>query len=30
MKTTYWDVLIDVGFWTVLAKKKLDIYKLSS
>jgi hypothetical protein len=30
MQTCFWDVMIEVGFWTVLAKKKLDEYKLTS
>jgi hypothetical protein len=26
----FWNVMIDVGFWTLLAKKKLEIYKLEA
>lgn len=30
MDFCFWDVMIEVSFWTVLAKKKLEEYKLTS
>lgn len=30
MNLTYWNAMIDIGFWTRLAKKKIEEYKLSS
>ena len=30
MQNCFWDVMIEVGFWTVLARKKLEEYKLTS
>lgn len=30
MQFCFWDLMIEVGYWTVLAKRKLDLYKLSS
>lgn len=29
LKWTPWSPMIDVGYWTILAKKKLEEYKLS-
>jgi hypothetical protein len=29
-KLVTWNVMIDIGFWSRLAKKKMEIYKLTS
>lgn len=30
MHFTHWSVMIDIAFWTTLAKKKIEEFKLSS
>jgi hypothetical protein len=28
MNFTFWNVMIDIGFWTRLTKNKIELYKL--
>jgi len=30
MNFTFWNVMIDIGFWSRLAKKKIEEYKLTA